>query len=308
MSNRTTTIFMSVSAPNKPIRAVEFYSGIGGFAEAARNRGIEIIAAFDQYDLANEVYQYNFGLKPVARTLDHIRSIDIPEAEIWWLSPPCTPFTIRGKRLDANDPRSISFVNLINLIPQCVPEIVLVENVSGFVKSKVHHYLATTLLQNGYSVSEYGLCPTQFGIPMKRPRCFIVASRKHVTTFTPPSSFAFRQPLSGFLDDSLDPDLILDSQIQDKHSKALNIVDPLNGETTLICVTSGYGKCLKASGSYLLLGDGRVRRLSPNEILRLLGFSKDYSFPAYIALPTRWRLVGNSVDTRSISFLLGCLT
>lgn len=38
-------------------------------------------------------------------------------ADIWMLSPPCQPYTRRGARRDAEDPRASSFLHLISLIP-----------------------------------------------------------------------------------------------------------------------------------------------------------------------------------------------
>ena len=49
------------------MRIVEFYSGIGGMHYAVREAKLEnaqVVAAFDVNTLANEVYVYNFGLRP----------------------------------------------------------------------------------------------------------------------------------------------------------------------------------------------------------------------------------------------------
>lgn len=47
--------------------ALEFYSGIGGMHYALKrsNPGAKVVAAFEINNLANDVYQHNFGVRPV---------------------------------------------------------------------------------------------------------------------------------------------------------------------------------------------------------------------------------------------------
>ena len=58
------------------------------------------------------------------------------------------------------------------------------------------------------------------------------------------------------------------------------------------CFTSAYGKSPVRSGSYLITSDG-LRRFSPEEILRLLGFPRWFSLPPELRPRTAWKLVGN---------------
>src|SRR3990167_940922 len=97
----------------KVLSAIEFFSGIGAFAEATSNSDIAVIQAFDQSAVANQVYEHNFERKPRSRNLDSIAASEIPKADLWWMSPPCTPFSVRGRRKDDKDPRAKSLLNLI---------------------------------------------------------------------------------------------------------------------------------------------------------------------------------------------------
>jgi len=288
-----------------PLSCVEFFCGIGAFAEAARRRNWPVIAAFDQNEAANAVYHHNFQLKPSVRNLDSIKCTDIPQADLWWMSPPCTPFTVRGNQRDINDPRAQSFLNLIAHATRLKPKFVLIENVSGFVGSTVHDHVVKSLTASGYSIKEFDLCPTNFGVPMRRPRHFVIASQEpfvqHEDENPAPPGLT---PLHSYLVDDQDELLFVDAETMRRYGKGFHIVDRDTADTVLTCFTRGYFKCRKSSGSLLAMPAGQARRLSPREITALLGFSKGFEFPAEMDYPTRWKLVGNSVCVRSVDSLL----
>ncbi len=287
------------------LRAIEFFSGIGAFSQAARNSSVAVIAAFDQSEAANETFALNYQLRPKSKNLDSISEQEIESADIWWMSPPCTPFSVRGKQLDQHDARAKSFLNLIEKIPKKMPQAILIENVAAFQQSQVHAFLRHCLIKCGYHLNEVSMCSTQFGVPMRRRRYFMIASSKPFVLIDPepiPTS-----SVSSFLQESL-TELILDDQIINKYRDGFDIVseDDLNG--TLICFTKEYARCMKASGTILRMRDNRLRRISPSEILGLLGFQNNFVFPPRIELPTQWKLVGNSVDVRAIKHLLKQVT
>ena len=61
------------------LKALEFYSGIGAFAQAAGEFDLQIVQAFDQSQWANLTYNANYGQMPVSRNLDTIEANLIPE-------------------------------------------------------------------------------------------------------------------------------------------------------------------------------------------------------------------------------------
>lgn len=294
---------LNVQEPGARPRAVEFFSGIGAFAQAAGHAGVEVVAAFDQGQAANRAYEHNYGRLPISRNLDTISAGEVPAAAIWWMSPPCTPFSVRGRRMDDRDPRAASFINLIRLAGERRPATMFVENVEGFAGSRVHSMLMEMLSACSYNVRQYRLCPTLFGVPMRRPRLFVVAQREREPAADFPAA-CLRLPLADFLEDKPDPALIVEPPVLERYQAGFDVVDPRRAEAYLTCFTSGYWRCMKASGSLLVMPDRRVRRVSPEEILRLLGFSEEFRFPPDIGRQTRWRLAGNSVDVRAVRFCL----
>lgn len=290
------------------LRAIEFFSGIGAFSEACRGSRIEVIAAFDQNESANRVFAHNFALRPRSKNLDTIVASDIPEADIWWMSPPCTPYSRRGKQLDDRDPRAACLLKLIELLPACKPEVLMLENVSAFAGSRVHQKLKSALETNGYSYSEVRLCSTELGVPMRRPRFFVSACRKGVLKpFVKGTSESRAKLLRHYLTSDEDS-LLVPPEIVEKYRAVLNIVDPQDDKAKVICFTRGYNRCRKASGSLVKAKqEGRVRFVAPEEILALLGFSSRFQMPVEISRDVAWRLVGNSVDVRAVRALIQTL-
>ncbi len=285
------------------LKALEFYSGIGAFAQAAGRADIDVLGAFDQSAWANLAYRANYGHLPSHRNLDSIPLDQLPQADLWWMSPPCTPFSRRGKRQDEADNRAKSFLHLISFIALKKPRYILIENVEGFRGSAVQRHLLQTLEAQGYASSEFSLCPTMFGVPMLRPRIFIVASQDG--PIMPPAVPSRAEPrlLSDFL---FEQDTLYDCDpaILARYAPVINLVDPTAPGAYLICFTSGYYRCRRASGSLISTGSGRARFISPPEILGLLGFSPDFVLPEEISLEVAYKLVGNSVDVRAIDYLL----
>lgn len=100
------------------------------------------------------------------------------------MSPPCQPFTRNGLQKDIDDPRTASFVHLLELLPQLDIENVLVENVKGFEKSQMREMLVNALLKCDFCYQEFILNPNQFGVPNSRTRYYCLARKK-------PSVFPF---------------------------------------------------------------------------------------------------------------------
>lgn len=303
------------------IKAVEFFSGIGAFAAAACNLRaaadqdgsapmVEMAAAFDQSETANLVYELNFGHRPRPRNLDSIPSNDIPKADLWWLSPPCTPYSVRGKQKDADDPRARSFLHLISMIGKHRPTFLAIENVLGFKGSKVNAILQSELVKHGYTVRALDLCSTELGTPMRRPRHFVLASQAPLPVPQVPQAGRSGQLRSYLIDGTSERhELRLSSETVQRYGHSYDIVDPLDDQAVAICFTSGYGKSQKVSGSLIKVPhtENQLRRFSPHEILNLLGFPADYQLPEDLQLEAAWRLVGNSVDVRCVQFCLQTL-
>uniref|UniRef100_G1PKC9 tRNA aspartic acid methyltransferase 1 n=1 Tax=Myotis lucifugus TaxID=59463 RepID=G1PKC9_MYOLU len=93
------------------------------------------------------------------------------------MSPPCQPFTRIGLQGDVTDPRTNSFLYILDILPrlQTLPKYILLENVKGFEVSSARDLLIKTIENCGFQYQEFLLSPTSLGIPNSRLRYFLIA-------------------------------------------------------------------------------------------------------------------------------------
>jgi site-specific DNA-cytosine methylase len=287
------------------VRTLELYAGIGGLSAACP--WLEIVHAVDINADSRDWYQLNFDTSYVLRELQSVpaRWLEHQHAELWWMSPPCTPYTRRGNQNDANDPRAQSFLHLIDCVQQVQPPWVVVENVVGFETSQTHVRLKAKWEQAGYQVETLTKCPSELGWPNRRPRIYVVASQSNLPKFQ--FTRSTNTPLRAYLDPSITrantPELWLDDRTLSRYLHSLHRVDPAEPDAITSCFASSYGKVVNRAGSYLL-AEGAFRRFSPREVANLLGFSSNFQLPLNLKINRMWQLLGNSLSLPVIEQLL----
>lgn len=285
---------------------LELFSGLGA---AALAWGGPVAAAVDQSPAANATYTLNHGQAPRSWNLAAVREAQLAAfaAPRWWLSPPCQPYTVRGAARDLDDPRARALLHLLPLVSRLRPEVLAMENVPGFVPSGSRGELRAALIGAGYSLHERLLCPAALGLPMRRVRYYLVArlgtGEPHRSDFSTPVAAPPREALATFLDAQAAPDLFLPESTVRGFGHSADLVDEADAHAIANCFTSAYGRSPLRAGSYLRTAGG-VRRFSPEEVLRLLGFPRDYRFPAELPTSTRWELAGNSLAIPAVRAVL----
>ncbi|MEZ5293055.1 MAG: DNA cytosine methyltransferase [Vicinamibacterales bacterium] len=291
--------------PPRPFRVLELFCGIGGCAAAVAGEAT-VVGAVDQNRHALRAYAANFGhpVHPLAIETVPRATWFRWDADLWWLSPPCRPFTTRGRQRDLDDPRARGLLAVIDALEAVRPPAVAVENVPGFQGSRAHARLGSVLRQAGYDVRETLLCPTELGVPNRRRRFYLVARRGGLADW--PARTAVPVALASLLDATPGPELLCEPDLERRFARALSVVDPADPAACAACFTSAYGRSIVRSGSYLATPAG-VRRFSPDEILRLLDFPAGYRLPSELPLGTAWRLVGDSVSVRAVRWVLSAV-
>ena len=287
-------------------RAIEFFSGIGGWRYALGEMG-NMVAAYDISEVANAAYSHNFGDTPIVRELATVGADEIISlgANAWLMSPPCQPFCRMGEADGLGDARSAAFLRLMDLLTEIRPKHFVLENVEGFLESDAHALLVQRLDGAGLKWRSFTLCPTQFGIPNRRPRVYVVASVNGVLDGIPPPI----EPVA--LDNYLDPDadgdegLYLTEEEEARHGPGLDIVGPESKRSA--CFIGGYGKRFVGSGSFLKTPRG-IRRFSPMEIGRLMGYPPSFGFPPNVPLVKQYKLLGNGLNIEVARWVVGKLT
>lgn len=298
------------------MRVLELFSGIGAVASvfvSTETRQFEPwrpVAAFDINQSAATVYRANFSTPVFVEEVSSLSADRLREfgCDLWWMSPPCQPYTRRGLQRDVEDRRAKPLLHLIEMLRQSPPPFLALENVIGFEDSSAYLKLKRTLEELGYDVAKINLCSTMFGVPNLRPRFFLAASRVNsVILEMPPATRT--KTVAEFLDGDDDVrrsnhSLEVEAELIEKYRAAINVCTPASTMTR--CFTSAYGHSIVRSGSYLKTENG-FRRFSPSEVSRLLGLPSGFVLPNQLTTVQLWKLLGNSVSVPCVSWVLNAL-
>ena len=171
-------------------------------------------------------------------------------ADLWWMSPPCQPFTHRGRQRDLDDSRCAFWHVLLQRLADLLPRYLIVENVPPFQHSRAFEQLAKHLARFDYRWTVWELCPTELGIPNRRRRCYLLASRGEwidQVSWSGPSPM-----LRSFLDAEPSSELNVFAEWAQAYRKALHVVDAGHDDDAVAaCFTAAYGRSMVRSGSYL---------------------------------------------------------
>lgn len=287
------------------IRVLELFAGVGGCAFALGERA-DVVLAADQDAAARDTYARHHPGTPLSpRNLHHapVSWFASYEADLWWLSPPCQPYTIRGHQRDLEDRRSQAFLRVCDAIEALRPAAVALENVPWFEGSDGEARLLSVLAAGGYAIHRETLCPTALGIPAERRRYYLVARRGGLAE-APPRSGPWLAPAI-FLDPDPDPALDVPPDLAARYAGALHVVDADDPQAAFACFTGAYGRSPVYAGSYVRQ-HGRLRRLAPHEIARTLGHPT-FDPPPDLPLEKQYKLVGNSLSVPAVRAVLARL-
>jgi site-specific DNA-cytosine methylase len=282
------------------MRVLELFSGVGGWRYALGERG-QVAAAYDVSEPANATYELNHGDRPWPRELATVplAELNAHGADAWLLSPPCQPFCRMGNHQGLEDRRSRAFRHLMDLFLDAPPHHLVLENVEGFLGSDAHSLLAERIRRHGMHRLDLQICSSRFGLPNRRPRVFVVASRRPLKPRPMPDHPP--KALVAFLDPVEDPALYLAPEVLARQGFGLDVVVPEDGRST--CFIGGYGRRFVGSGSFLRTARG-IRRFSPAEEARLLGLPDRFRFPEGLSLEIRYRLLGNGLSIPAAAWAL----
>lgn len=276
---------------------IDLFAGLGGFRLALESLGAKCVYSNEWDKFAQEVYKKNFGETPDG-DITKVNENTIPEHDIICAGFPCQAFSISGKRRGFEDSRGTLFFDVARIVKAKRPKIVFMENVKNFAthdNGKTLEVVKATMEELGYTFNYKVLNATDYGIPQKRERIYMVCFRKDldINEFNFPKAFALQKHVEDFLlnDENMvanlyvnRPDTYYNSEDTNKKSNKsirLGIVNK-GGQGERIYSTKGIAITLSANGGGIFaktggyLVNGRPRRLHQRECARLMGFPDSY--------------------------------
>ncbi|CAG4946778.1 unnamed protein product [Parnassius apollo] len=306
--------------------------------------GGEIVAAVDINTVANEVYKYNFPFTNLinkniqslsAKTLNRFNINTI------LMSPPCQPFTRNGNYLDENDPRTNSFLYLIDILDKFEKlEYILMENVKGFECSSVRKLFVDKLKECKFEFQEFLVCPSSIGVPNSRLRYYCLArktaaswnfKRKDEIMSMIPVDYGIPNTLESIIEKDVSDKYLINEKLL-RHGNIMDIC--FKDSIRSCCFTKAYTHYIEGTGSVFTaatpetvkmcfekansfdvgsekyvesLKKLNLRFFTPKEVSLLMSFPIYYKFPETVTLKQSYRLLGNSINVKVVSELLKLL-
>lgn len=158
------------------MRVVDLFSGCGGMSLGFQQASFEIVAAFDNWDVAVNIYSKNFSHPIYKKDLssedvhDSIKSM-MPDIIIG--GPPCQDYSIAGKRKMGI--RANLTIQFAKIVTEITPEWVVFENVYNIERFPTIPEIKRIFKKTGYGVSTAVLDASRCGVPQKRKRFFLIA-------------------------------------------------------------------------------------------------------------------------------------
>lgn len=159
------------------MRVVDLFCGCGGLSLGFEKAGMEVVAAFDNWQEALHVYRNNFDhpairadLMDVEGSAEQIRPY-APDMIIG--GPPCQDFSSAGKR-DENNGRGDLTVAYAKIITAIRPQWFVMENVERILKSQKLIDALEIFHAAGYGTSHTVLNAALCGVPQKRKRFVMI--------------------------------------------------------------------------------------------------------------------------------------
>ena len=293
------------------ITFIDLFCGIGGFRLALESLGAKCVFSCDKDRQARKTYEANFGEEPEG-DITTIAADSIPDFNILCGGFPCQPFSIAGKQRGFKDTRGTLFFEIVRIVKAKQPEVVFLENVPNLARhdnGNTLRVILDTLDGLGYDVYYQILNAAWYGVPQIRKRIYFVCFRKDLQV-----DFSFPEPtfedvaVEDYLEDDVDEKYYLDinsitfykpdTDIRQLDTYRMGYIGSISQGRrvygvkgcTPTFVVSARGTAGSTEAYYI---NGRVRRLTPYEVKRMMAFPDDFIFP--VKKGRIYQQLGNSV-------------
>lgn len=306
-----------INITNKSLSGLSFidlFAGLGGFRIALESLGAKCVYSNEWDSAAQKIYAHNFGEVPEG-DITKVNENSIPQHDILCAGFPCQAFSISGKQRGFEDTRGTLFFDVARIVKAKKPKVVFMENVKNFAthdEGRTLQVVKSTMLELGYTFFHKVLNATDYGVPQKRERIYMVCFRSdlNIRNFQYPNPFDLTRHVEDFLLDndnsvkSLEinrPDTYFNNTKDNKYSNKpirLGIVNK-GGQGERIYSAKGIAITLSAygggafakTGGYLI--NGKTRKLHPRECARIMGYPDSYKISS--SFNQAYKQFGNSV-------------
>lgn len=306
---------------NSKLRVASLFCGCGGMdlgiqggfdflGKSYDSLPFEVVFAVDNDAYATKIYNDNFLHKCETKDVREIESSKLPDHDILLGGFPCQSFSISAQnppRLGYKDERGKLFFEMVKVLKEKKPRFFIGENVKGLLsanKGKAFPIIIKEFENAGYHIHYKLLNASDFGVPQKRERVFIVGFRD----FDDYSNFNFpiattitgsKIKLKKVIDKKANKeekwffsDRAVKGMLRVREKMNKGRVQDLNQPCNTI--SSHLAKVsLNGTDPVLMIGE-RYRRFSPREAANIQSFPNNFKLES-VSENRQYRAIGNAV-------------
>jgi DNA (cytosine-5)-methyltransferase 1 len=163
--------------------AISLFSGAGGM-DLGFERYFKVLAANEYDEDSCETLRLNFpDLNVIQGDISaiSINQLTTQAVDLLYGGPPCQPFSAAGKQRGTKDPRGKMLDEYMRILAGLKPKVFVLENVKGLVynqKGGALKYILQAAQKLGYEVEWKVLTATDYGVPQRRQRLFVIGRRE----------------------------------------------------------------------------------------------------------------------------------
>ncbi|MCA0437603.1 MAG: DNA cytosine methyltransferase [Actinobacteria bacterium] len=183
-----------------PMTVLDLFAGAGGFSEAFRQAGFDIVGAVEFDRAAAATYAANFGPIVAAMPIQEwLATGDVPQVDVVVGGPPCQGFSQLGLQ-DPEDERSKLWSEYVETVLRARPKYFVLENVGAFTKAPEYGGLSAEVGPDGrlqhYRFIATVLNAADYGAAQARRRAIFIGYRKDLPQVTLPPATHAAEPVT----------------------------------------------------------------------------------------------------------------
>lgn len=318
------------------IRYLSLFSGVGAFEKALSE--LKIPFELVNYCEIDAVAARNYSILhdvPQSLNLGDITNVNIDSLpkniDLLTHGSPCTNFSIGGKNAGGDEGSGTASSLIwysVKIIDKICPKVVIWENVANVLSNRHKHNFEKYLSfmeSKGY-INYYQILNSKyFGVPQNRRRLFCISVLKESGLSF---NFEIYNPvvctyLKDILEDSYPDTMIVTRPMRETSYSEISDVKAIGQTSTrnsqggkvysidgiFPTLCAGGGNSHGYSSGYILDDKNIVRKLTPLESFRLMGFSEDdYKKLRPITSDTQlYRQMGNSIVVPVLKYIFSCI-
>ena len=169
------------------ISAIDLFCGVGGLSYGLEQSGISVVAGIDLDDSCKYAYEENTNGEFLSMNIADVSGDDLNQSywgdddkvKILVGCAPCQPFSTHSNKNKEKENSSKWYLldEFKRLIDETNPKIVSMENVTNLSNQQIFKDFVDFLKENEYHVSYSNVFCPDYGIPQRRRRLVLLASK-----------------------------------------------------------------------------------------------------------------------------------